>query len=117
MFISDFAIKRPLITIVSMVALVIFGLFAEGRIASETRTAPVVPVSAVDERGVRPSVMRIRNGKVERVEIELGLRDAQTEMVEARTGVVPGDTILLGTARGLTPGTPVRVSTPNDTKR
>src|ERR1051326_8219441 len=28
MFISDFAIKRPLITVVSMVALVIFGLFA-----------------------------------------------------------------------------------------
>ena len=28
MFISDFAIKRPLITIVSMVALVVFGLFA-----------------------------------------------------------------------------------------
>ena len=28
MFISDYAIKRPLITIVSMVALVVFGLFA-----------------------------------------------------------------------------------------
>jgi RND family efflux transporter MFP subunit len=93
------------------------GLFAEGRVASETRTAPVVPINAVDERGVRPSVMRIKNGKVERVEIELGLRDAQTEMVEARTGVTPGDTVLLGTARGLTPGTPVRVSAPNDTKR
>ena len=93
------------------------GLFAEGRVASETRTAPVVPINAVDERGVRPSVMRIKGGKVERVEIELGLRDAQTEMVEARTVLVPGDTVLLGTARGLTPGTPVRVSTPNDTKR
>lgn len=93
------------------------GLFAEGRVASETRTAPVVPINAVDERGVRPSVMRIRNGKVEKVEIELGLRDTQTEMVEARSGVTPGDTILLGTARGLTPGTPVKVSTPNDTKR
>lgn len=93
------------------------GLFAEGRVASETRTAPVVPSNAVDERGVRPSVMRIKGGKVERVEIELGLRDAQTEMVEARTGLVPGDTVLLGTARGLTPGTPVRVSTPNDVKR
>lgn len=93
------------------------GLFAEGRVASETRTAPVVPISAVDERGVRPSVMRIKNGKVEKVEIELGLRDTQTEMIEARTGVTPGDTILLGTARGLTPGTRVKVSTPNDTKR
>ena len=28
MFISDFAIKRPLITVVAMVALVVFGLFA-----------------------------------------------------------------------------------------
>ena len=28
MFISDFAIKRPIVTIVSMVALVVFGLFA-----------------------------------------------------------------------------------------
>jgi membrane fusion protein, multidrug efflux system len=93
------------------------GLFAEGRVASETRTAPTVPINAVDERGVRPSVMRIKNGKVERVEIELGLRDMQTEMVEARSGITPGDTILLGTARGLTPGTAVRVSAPNDTKR
>ena len=93
------------------------GLFAEGRVASETRTAPVVPINAVDERGVRPSVMRIKNGKVEKVEIELGIRDAQTEMVEARTGITPGDTVLLGTARGLTPGTPVRVSAPNDSKR
>jgi len=93
------------------------GLFAEGRIASETRTAPVVPVAAVDERGVRPSVMRIKNGKVERVEVDLGLRDNQTETIEVRSGVIPGDTVLLGTARGLTPGTPVKVSTPNDTKR
>ncbi|MDB4900456.1 MAG: hypothetical protein JWN53_2264, partial [Gemmatimonadetes bacterium] len=28
MFISDFAIKKPLITVVSMVTLVVFGLFA-----------------------------------------------------------------------------------------
>ena len=59
----------------------------------------------------------IKNGRVEKTEIELGLRDDQTETVEARSGVVPGDTLLLGTARGITPGTPVKVSTPNDTKR
>ncbi len=93
------------------------GLFAEGRIATESRTAPVVPVIAVDERGVRPSIMRIRNGRVERIEVELGLRDEQTETVEVRSGVVPGDTVLLGTARGLTPGTAVKVSTPSDSKR
>lgn len=105
---------RIFATIPNSGATLVSGLFAEGRIASEMRTAPVVPVSAVDERGVRPSVMRIKGGRVEKVEIALGLRDEQSETVEVRDGLVPGDTVLLGTARGLTPGTPVKVSTPND---
>lgn len=108
---------RLIATIPNAGAALVGGLFAEGRIASETRTVPVVPITAVDERGVRPSVMRIKNGAVERVEIELGIRDDHTETFEVRAGVTPGDTILLGTARGLTPGTPVRVSAPSDTKR
>jgi RND family efflux transporter MFP subunit len=105
---------RIIVTIPNAGAALVGGLFAEGRVASESRTAPVVPVVAVDERGVRPSVMRIRNGKVERVEVDLGLRDNQTETVEVQTGLTPGDTVLMGTARGLTPGTPVKVTTPND---
>jgi RND family efflux transporter MFP subunit len=108
---------RIIATIPNAGAALVGGLFAEGRISSESRTAPVVPASAVDERGVRPSVMRIKNGQVERVEIELGLRDDQSETVEVRGGLVPGDTVLLGTARGLTPGTRVKVSVPNDVKR
>lgn len=105
---------RIIVTIPNAGAVLVGGLFAEGRVASETRTAPVVPVVAVDERGVRPSVMRIKNGKVERVEVDLGLRDNQTETIEVANGLTPGDTVLLGTARGLTPGTPVKVTTPND---
>lgn len=97
-------------------AALVSGLFAEGRVASESRTAPLVPQSAVDERGVRPAVMRIRGGKVERAEVELGIRDSQTEMYEVTAGLVPGDTVLLGTARGLSPGTPVRVSQPSDNR-
>jgi membrane fusion protein (multidrug efflux system) len=105
---------RIIVTIPNAGAALVGGLFAEGRIASETRMAPVVPIVAVDERGVRPSVMRIKNGKVERVEVDLGLRDNQTESVEVSAGLAPGDTVLMGTARGLTPGTPVKVTTPND---
>lgn len=108
---------RIIATIPNAGASLVGGLFAEGRVAAETRTVPVVPIAAVDERGVRPSVMRIKNGRVEKVEIELGLRDNQIESVEVRSGVIPGDTVLLGTARGLTAGTPVKVSTPSDTKR
>src|ERR671938_571357 len=35
MVISDFAIKRPMITVVSMVALVVFGLFALWRLQTD----------------------------------------------------------------------------------
>jgi len=107
---------RIIATIPNAGAALVGGLFAEGHVSAETRTAPVVPIASVDERGVRPSVMRIKAGRVEKVEVELGLRDDQTETVEVRNGLVPGDTVLLGTARGLTPGTPVKVSAPSDTK-
>jgi membrane fusion protein, multidrug efflux system len=90
------------------------GLFAEGRVASETRTAPVVPAGAVDERGIRPSVMRVKGGRVERAEVELGIRDEGSETVEIRSGLAAGDTVLLGAARGISAGTPVKISAVTD---
>jgi membrane fusion protein, multidrug efflux system len=93
------------------------GLFADGHVASEVRSAPVVPIAAVDERELHPFVMRIKNGVVEKTEVELGIRDAATETVEIRKGVTPGDTILLGAARGISEKTPIKVSAPQDTMR
>ena len=93
------------------------GLFAEGRVSTETKKAPMVAASAVDERGLRPSVMRLRNGKIEKVEVGLGIRDAAAETVEITSGLTPGDTVLLGAARGISEGTPVKVSAPNDVKK
>ncbi|HEX8905056.1 MAG TPA: efflux RND transporter periplasmic adaptor subunit [Longimicrobiaceae bacterium] len=90
------------------------GLFAEGRVSSESRMAPMVPQGAVDERGLRPYVMRLRNGRVEKAEVTLGIRDAAAETVEITSGLAAGDTLLLGAARGISPGTPVRVSAPKD---
>ena len=93
------------------------GLFAEGRVSTETKNAPMVSAAAVDERGLRPSVMRLKNGKIEKVEVGLGIRDAAAETVEITSGLAPGDTVLLGAARGISEGTPVKVSAPNDAKR
>lgn len=100
---------RIIVSLPNAAGTLVGGLFADGRVASESRTAPVVPATAVDERGVRPTVMRIKGGKVQSVDVTLGLRDPATETVEVRSGVVPGDTVLVGAARGITPGTPVRV--------
>ncbi len=88
------------------------GLFADGRVATTIRQGVVVPSGAVDRRGIRPVVMRVKLGKVDRVEVELGLIDAAREQVEVTGGVAPGDTLLLGGARGLAPGTVVRVGSP-----
>ena len=93
------------------------GLFAEGRVSTESKVAPMVAVSAVDERGLRPSAVRLKNGRIEKVEVSLGIRDAAAETVEITAGLVPGDTLLLGAARGISPGTPVRVSAPTDVKK
>ena len=93
------------------------GLFAEGRVSTETKTSPVVSLSAVDERALRPTVIRLKNGKIEKVEVVLGIRDASAETVEISSGLAPGDTVLLGAARGISIGTPVKVSSPSDVRK
>jgi membrane fusion protein, multidrug efflux system len=88
------------------------GLFADGRVAASERISVVVPSGAVDRAGLRPMVVRVRQGRVERVEVELGVIDDGRELIELRTGIGAGDTILLGGARGLPPGTAVRIGSP-----
>ena len=85
------------------------GLFAEGRLEQETKTALVVPDNAVNENSGAPWVLRVQDGKAQRVEVTLGLRDEQTERVEITRGVTAGDVLLVGAAQGMTPGTPVRI--------
>jgi hypothetical protein len=72
----------------------------------------VVPASAVDVRGTTPFVMRVKQGKVEKIQIQTGLTDKSSESIEVLSGLQAGDTLLLGAAQGITPGTPVRVSAP-----
>jgi membrane fusion protein (multidrug efflux system) len=93
------------------------GLFAEGRVASEQHKGLVVAEVAVDQRGVAPFVTRIRNGRVERVDVTLGVRDAVRERVELLTGVNDGDTLLVGAAKAITVGTPIVVNDPQDMPR
>ena len=56
MFISDFAIKKPLITVVSMVALVVFGLFALFKLKTDEfpDIAPPVVVVGIPYPGASP---------------------------------------------------------------
>jgi RND family efflux transporter MFP subunit len=88
------------------------GLYADGRISSHTEHGIVVPIAAVDTRMQRPAVSKIQNGKVTRVDVQLGMRDPTAETAQIVDGVSAGDTLLVGAAQGITPGTPVRVQAP-----
>lgn len=90
----------------------ITGLFADGRISSRTQEGIVVPISAVDTRLQRPAVARIKDGKVTRVDVTLGMRDPTAETIQIVNGVSAGDTLLVGAAQGITAGTPIRVQSP-----
>ncbi len=85
------------------------GLYAEGQVGTQLRRTVLAPASAVDQRGVQPTVLRVRQGKVEQVTVQLGVRDNATDRVELKSGVAPGDTLLIGAATAIPPGTPVRV--------
>jgi RND family efflux transporter MFP subunit len=108
---------RIIVSLPNSSGVLVGGLFADGHAASEVRTAPVIPVNAVEERGLKPVVMLLKNGIVQKTEVELGIRDAATETVEVRSGIKPGDTLLLGAARGISEKTPVKVSATSDTGR
>jgi RND family efflux transporter MFP subunit len=105
---------RIVISIPNAEGRLVGGLFATGRVASESRSGMVVPVTAVDSRSSTPAVLRVKAGKVERVAVQLGLRDEGSERIEIQSGVQVGDTLLLGAAQGISPGTIVKVSVPSD---
>jgi len=84
------------------------GLFADGRVITSSHRGLTVPQGALDMRGIRPTVMRLKGGKLERVEVEVGLQDNAAERTEV-TGLAVGDTVLLGSARDLQAGIPARV--------
>ncbi|HUS30518.1 MAG TPA: efflux RND transporter periplasmic adaptor subunit [Kofleriaceae bacterium] len=76
----------------------IAGLYAEGRVSVNKREALIAPMSAIDASGDQPSVLRVKNGVVERTIVAIGVRDERAEVVEVTSGLAPGDVLLLARA-------------------
>lgn len=85
------------------------GLFAEGRVVSETVEGLVVPLNAVNTTGT-PWVLRVVSGKTERVDVTLGLRDLRTERAQVAAGLSEGDMLLRGAAQGIAPGAAIQIN-------
>ena len=105
---------RLLASVPNSAGMLVAGLFVEGRVASQKRVGVLVPESAIDQTGIVPTIMRLKDGKVEKVEVQLGVRDEAASTFEVTTGIASGDTVLLGAARGISIGSSVVVSAPRD---
>ncbi len=101
---------RIYVTIPNVRQSLLVGLFAQGRVASESKEALALPLDALDLRTTSPSVLRVRDGKVERVPVTVGLRDDVAQQLEVRSGLQAGDVVVLGSARDLVEGTRVQVA-------
>ncbi|HEV8240194.1 MAG TPA: efflux RND transporter periplasmic adaptor subunit [Thermoanaerobaculia bacterium] len=85
------------------------GLYAEGRVATAVHEALAVPAAAIDRSLGTPALLRVAQGRVERVPVQLGIADENSEKVEVLSGVAQGDVVLLGAAKAITPGARVVV--------
>ncbi len=89
----------------------ISGLYAQGRVAAREVKALAAPLAAVDATTTPPTVMRVVDGRVEKVPVEVGIRDEAAGAVALASGVRPGDVLVLGSARGsLSEGAPVKLA-------
>src|SRR6185295_884859 len=98
------------VTIPNVGGRLVAGLFAEGRVVAQSASGLTVPVNAVNTTTQTPWVLRVNNGKTERVDVTLGLRDPRTERVVVASGLAADDTLLRGASQGITPGTTVQLS-------
>jgi membrane fusion protein (multidrug efflux system) len=86
------------------------GLYAEGRVVSESAAGLIVPTSAINTSAAEPWALRVTGGKTERVPVTLGLRDPRSERVQVVSGLNERDTLLRGASQGIPPGTAVQVA-------
>jgi RND family efflux transporter MFP subunit len=90
------------------------GLFADGRVITQSATGLVVPTDAVNTGEAMPWVLRVVNGRAERARVTLGIRDTRTDRVQIVSGVNEGDILLRGASQSISPGTAVDVASPAD---
>ncbi len=68
------------------------GMFAEAEVIAAERDALVVPVTAVGATNGVPTVMKVTDGTVSRIEVKTGIRDGL--FVEIIEGLALGDTVV-----------------------
>jgi len=88
------------------------GLYAEGRIESDSVPALMIPESAMVVAGDKSYAWRLKDKTLQKVSLSMGLRDERSGLWEVRGGVVAGDLVLRNPGSNLKDGQKVDLATP-----
>ena len=86
------------------------GLYAEGRIETDSHTSLTVPASAVLVEGDKKSVYRLKDAKIQKVALSVSDRDARTGDYVLKAGLAEGDTVIRNPNSSLKDGQPVKLA-------
>jgi RND family efflux transporter MFP subunit len=88
------------------------GLYAEGRLETETHSSITLPASAIVRDGDKASAFRVKAGKLQKVALVLAERDARTGDYVVTSGVAEGDQVIRYPSTTLKDGQTVLASGP-----
>jgi RND family efflux transporter MFP subunit len=88
------------------------GLYAEGRVATETRSSLTIPASAVVRDGEKASAFRVKENKLQKVPLTLADRDARTGDYVVKAGLAEGDQVIRHPSTLLKDNQPVQAAGP-----
>jgi multidrug efflux pump subunit AcrA (membrane-fusion protein) len=86
------------------------GLYAEGRVETESRVSLTIPASAIVREGDKVSAFRVAGDKLQKVALKLGDRDPRTGDFAIAAGLAEGDRVLRYPTVLLKDGQPVQAS-------
>lgn len=85
------------------------GLYAEGRVESRSTETLTVPAASVVREGDSAFAWRVKDGTLQKVTLDLGVRDARTGQYAVKGGLAPGDTVLRYPGSTLKDGQPAQL--------
>ena len=88
------------------------GLYAEGRIQTQSVSALMLPEASIQREGDKTFAWRVKDGQISKVAIKLGARDERQGLYVVAEGLKPGDLILRSPTSVLTDGRKVEMSKP-----
>ena len=85
------------------------GMFAEGRVQTETTQGLTIPEASLVQQGDHTYVWCVHKNRLKKVEIKIGARDVQTGDYTILSGIAQGDTVIRHPRGALVDGAEVKV--------